>query len=350
MKKVIQILTILICCTIYANDKYSFYLISDTHFGSLASFGENPIPKLKRKGVREKAAIPLFEAMFQQMKERHGNKNAFLIHTGDLIEGNGASKDFHIQQFVKAQNMLKKYFTCPIYMVRGNHEGAGKYGLQAYRKYIAPQIATLAGQPKNTIHYTIRYGEDIFIFVDAYTRGWQNFIYNTVDSLKKTPRYLFLVLHSDLLPHANMDVVKICQKIGKYNAIILSGHTHRTRLLKYTRDGKTTAQFSIGSHLTTPVRKMRYTQKNTNLDDFLKPFCQLRVRTPRQKAIFEGEIKPFLSNYVEYHDGSNRFLAQGYAQLKVNDSGVTAVIQSGDLTQKTFEIEILKRKISGDKK
>jgi hypothetical protein len=53
---------------------------------------------------------------------------------------------------------------------------------------------------------------------------------------------------------------------------------------------------------------------------------------------------------VEYHDGSNRFLAQGYAQLKVNDSGVTAVIQSGDLTQKTFEIEILKRKISGDKK
>lgn len=350
MKKLFQLLTLIICAAVCAGEEYSFYLISDTHFGSLESFGENPPAKLKRKGVREKAALPLFEAMFQQMTERHGRKNAFMIHTGDIIEGNAVSKELQIQQFANAEKMLKKYFTCPIYMVRGNHEGAGKYGLAAYREYIAPAIAASAGYPADTVHYTVKRGEDIFIFVDAYTPGWQKFVYDTLDSLEKTPRYLFLVLHPDLLPHAQMNVVNICRKLGNFNAVILSGHTHRTRLLKYTRDGKTTTQFSIGTHLTVPTGKMRYSQKFTDLDDLLKPFRELRVRTAKQKAVFDNEIIPFLSEYVEYHDGSSRFFAQGYAVLTVNDSGVTAVIQSGELKQQPFEIVLLKRQISGDKK
>lgn len=350
MKKFLFLLTAIICGAVSAGDEYSFFLISDTHIGSLESFGENPPAKLKRKGEREKTAIPLFEEMFRQMAERYGKKNAFLIHAGDAIEGNAASKDLQIQQFATAEKLLKKYFNCPVYMVRGNHESSGKYGLAAYREYIAPAIAKLAGKPEKTVHYTAKHGDDIFIFVDAYTKGWQKFIYDTLHSLEKPPRYLFLVLHPDLLPHARMDVVKICRKLGSFNAIILSGHTHRTRLLKYTRAGKTATQFSIGSHLTVPAKRMQYTQKSTDLNDFLVPFRKLRVRTARQTAVFEREIIPFLSEYVEYHDGSPRFFAQGYAVLTVNDSAVTAVIQSGDLKQQPFEIVLLKRNTSGDKK
>ena len=95
---------------------------------------------------------------------------------------------------------------------------------------------------------------------------------------------------------------------------------------------------------------MQYSQKSTGLDDLLNPFRKLRVRTARQTAVFEREIIPFLSEYVEYHDGSPRFFAQGYAVLTVNDSGVTAAIQSGELNQQPFEIVLLKRNISGDKK
>lgn len=350
MKKIFQFLTLFFCCAVLAGNDYSFYLISDTHFGSLESFGENPIAKLRRKGVRAKAAVPLFDTMFKQMAERYGKENAFLIHTGDVIEGNAFSKDAHIQQFVEAENMLKKYFSCPVYIVRGNHESVGKYGKDAYLEYIAPAIAKFAGKPEKTTHYTVKRGDDVFIFADAYTKGWQNFIYRTLDALEKQPRYLFLVLHPDLLPHAQKNTVDLCRRLGDFNAIILSGHTHRTRLLKYTRNGKTTTQFSIGSHLTAPARKMKYTQKNTDLNDFLVPFRSLRVRNPHQVELFDREIVPFLSEYVEYHDGSNRYFAQGYAVLEVTDSGVTAKIHSGDLSQKPFEIILLKRNISGDNK
>lgn len=350
MKKIFLLLAIILCNTIFAGEQYSFYLISDTHFGSLESFGENPAAKLKRKGIRAKFALPLFDAMFQQMAERYGKKNAFLIHAGDFIEGNACSKDFHIRQFTEAEKILKKYFNCPLYMVRGNHESAGKYGKAAYRGYIAPAIAANAAVPADSVHYTVKRGDDIFIFVDAYTKGWQNFIYRTLDNLEKHPRYLFLVLHPDLLPHAQMNTVNLCSRLGDFNAIILSGHTHRTRLLKYTRNGKTTTQFSIGSHLTAPAGKMKYTQKSTNLDDFLVPFRKLRVRNAKQVEIFDREIVPFISEYVEFHDNSKRFLAQGYAVLKITDSGITAEVQSGDLSQEPFEIILLKRNISGDKK
>lgn len=348
MKKVFQFLTIVFCCTVFAGSDYSFYLISDTHFGSLESFGENPTAKLRRKGVRAKTAVPLLDAMFKQMAERYGKKNAFLIHTGDVIEGNAFSKEAHIRQFVEAESMLKKYFNCPVYMVRGNHESVGKYGKAAYFEYIAPAIAKFAGKPEKTVHYTVKRGDDVFIFVDAYTKGWQNFIYRTLDALEKRPRYLFLVLHPDLLPHAQKHIVNLCSRLGDFNAVILSGHTHRTRLLKYTRNGKTTTQFSIGSHLTAPAGKMKYTQKSTDLNDFLVPFRKLRVKRASQIELFDREIVPFLSDYVEYHDGSNRFLAQGYAVLEVTDSGVTAKIHSGDLSSEPFEIILLKRNISGE--
>ena len=141
MKKLFQLLILIICAAVCAGEEYSFYLISDTHFGSLESFGENPPAKLKRKGVREKAALPLFEAMFQQMTERHGRKNAFMIHTGDVIEGNAVSKELQIQQFANAEKMLKKYFTCPIYMVRGNHRYCARYRILRGRSRHIPRIS-----------------------------------------------------------------------------------------------------------------------------------------------------------------------------------------------------------------
>ena len=54
MKKFLFLLTAIICGAVSAGDEYSFFLISDTHIGSLESFGENPPAKLKTKAKEKK--------------------------------------------------------------------------------------------------------------------------------------------------------------------------------------------------------------------------------------------------------------------------------------------------------
>ena len=141
MKRTLTVLAAILCWSLFSQEEYNFYLISDTHFGALSTFGANPPLKLQRKGSRADRAVPLFHAMFAEMAKRADKQTAFVIHTGDVIEGNAASKAAHIQQFSEADKLLKQYFRCPLYMVRGNHESSGTFGLPAYREYIAPTIA-----------------------------------------------------------------------------------------------------------------------------------------------------------------------------------------------------------------
>ena len=123
----------IICAVLYAGTEYDFYMISDTHFGTLQSFGENPPSKLLRKGQRADAVLPLYSAFFASMRNSMDEKTAFIIHGGDLIEGNAHDKDSQIKQFTEARKLLKDYFACPIYMVRGNHEAAGLHGGEVYK-------------------------------------------------------------------------------------------------------------------------------------------------------------------------------------------------------------------------
>ena len=333
-----------ICAVLYAGTEYDFYMISDTHFGTLQSFGENPPPKLLRKGQRADAVLPLFHAFFASMRKSMDEKTAFIIHGGDLIEGNAHDKDSQIKQFTEARKLLKEYFACPIYMVRGNHEASGLHGGEAYKEQIAPAIALLAGKSTDTVHYTINHGEDIFIFLDAYANGWLNYVGDILKGIHGKPRYLFVVMHPDQLPHVRKDVVTLFQLLAPYKAVVLTGHTHRTRLLKYARFGNETPQFTIGSHLYAPSRVMQYKAKTTVMKDFLDNFRNLRVRTPEQIAFFDKEIVPYLSYYEEHYGGSDKFQAQGYAKIHVSDAGVIADIQSGDLNQKPFQITILDSK------
>ena len=182
--------------------------------------------------------------------------------------------------------------------------------------------------------------DDIFIFLDAYANGWLNYVVKILKDMQDKPRYLFVVMHPDQLPHARKEVVTLFRMLAPYKAVILTGHTHRTRLVKYARFGNEIPQFTIGSHLYAPARVMQYKAKKTVMKDFLEEFKQLRVRTPEQTAFFDKEIVPYLSYYEEHYDGSDKYQAQGYAKIHVSDAGLIADIQSGDLNQKPFQITI----------
>ena len=229
-KKFILLILALLCSAVLAaGESYNVMMISDTHFGSEASFGPNPPAKVQKKLKRCDQAVPNFRAMFSHMVKTSDQATKFLIHAGDIIEGYGFNAEAQAGQFFMADTLLKEYIKLPIYMVRGNHEVGGKTGgKEAYFKTIAPAIAKNAGQPADTIHYTVTCGEDLFIFVDGY-RNPDKFLRNTLKNLAKRPRYIFLVIHQDVIPQTQHFLQDLIKQLLTYDGNILNGHTHRNR-------------------------------------------------------------------------------------------------------------------------
>lgn len=327
---------IIFTVAVNAGEKYSFMMISDTHFGSTDSFGADPPPRLRRNGERMAGALPHYCAMYADMVRKSDASNRFLIHLGDLIEGHGYSREAQIGQFRSAEKLLKRYFRCPVYMVRGNHESSGKFGKDVCRDVILPAIAANAGKPPRTVHYTIRCGGDLFIFVNAYAPGYLKFVRETLKNLKTRPRYVFCAIHADQLPQAKKEVLELCELLAQYNGIILSGHTHRTQVFRWSRDGKTVTQFSVGSCLTPVPGRMRYGDWSDDKAAFLGYFRKKRVRTQEENRIFDTKIVPFLTDYREPNAGKYK-TGQGYARVFVADTGISVLLQSGDIAQPPLE-------------
>ncbi len=324
-----------------AGESYDFLMLSDTHFAPDSTFGSNPPPKVKRKLKRFDQAFPHYKAMFADMAAKSDANTKFLIHAGDMIEGWAHTPEAQLEQFQLIDKTLKEYLKMPIYMVRGNHEAAGHPGKIAYSKEIAPRMAKNAGQTPGTINYTVKYADDLFIFIDFYNKKSYDFTKKTLESLTKRPRYIFLVVHPDQLPHVYDDNIAMCKLLSQYNAIILNGHTHRTRVVKYERDGKKLTQFSIGSYLMPTL--IRYGKVDTDLPKYLKFFRTSKYITSEEmRRTFDTEVAPFITEYRQYN--GIKGTPAGYAKIHVSDAGITVTVQSGCLTDKAFEIPLIVNK------
>ena len=319
-----------------AGENYSFFMISDTHFGTADSFSDK-ITGSRR--VRADKAMPIYRELFSDMAAKTEKNTKFLIHAGDVIEGYAKDDNTQKQEFEKSAAFLKKYFSFPVYFVRGNHETSG--GSEGYIKGLLPEISRSAKKELKIANYTVKQGEDLFIFVDCYSPEWAGFIKKSLKSCDFKPRYLFIVLHSDiLLPFRDKAGKRLMQILANYNTLILHGHTHCTVKLSQNIDGKTVTAFSIGTHLSA-----RRAYPDKAVTDFGKQLSRINRqsgfnRYPRKKEFFDKESLPFIS---EFQDFSKNGFAQGYARLHVSDNDVYALIQGSDFTQKPVKVELLSK-------
>ncbi len=61
-------------------------------------------------------------------------------------------------------------------------------------------------------------------------------------------------------------------------------------------------------------------------------FEKKRVRTQEENRIFDTKIVPLLTDYREPNAGKYK-TGQGYARVFVADTGISVLLQSGDLSQ-----------------
>lgn len=328
--------------TVSAGEKYNFYMISDTHFGTAESFSEKVTGSQR---TRADKMMPLYRKLFAEMAKRADGETAFIIHAGDLITGYAKDDLTQQKEFEKSIALLKEFFKFPIYYVRGNHEGAG--GLNGYRKGLLPEISRTAGKELQVANYVVKRGEDVFIFADCYSKEWISFIDKTLKELKTSPRYLFVVIHSDVLvPFRDEAGKRIFQMLANYNSLILHGHTHCTVKLSQRVYGKTLTAFSVGTHIS---GKRAYPAEA--LTDFSKQLARICrqsgfERYPSKKAYFEKESLPHIAGFQDF---SKNGFAQGYVGIYVSDDGVYAMIQGTDLKQMPIKVELLSAGKKADK-
>ena len=334
MKKFYMLLCLISGIILSAGESYNFFMISDTHFGT-AEFFADRVPERVR--LRAGKAMPVYKAMFADMVKKSDANTRFLIHAGDIIEGNAKNAGLQAKEFEKVVTLLKNYFKFPIYYVRGNHENSG--GSEAYTKFMLPEISRSAGKTLKVANYTICNGSDLFIFVDSSHASWQNFITQTLQNNKKSIRYLFVILHIDyIVPFRDKPTRKLCKLLSKYNTLVLHGHSHQTVTITQNIDGKPLTSFSIGSYLYPKPGAFAVEPDTDPAKEIVRIRRQGRLNSPpARKEFFDKMSLPFITKYQRFSlPGS-----QGYAQIMVSDKGVDAVIQSALLTQKPIRIPLL---------
>ena len=338
MKNITSLLLIFviggICLRIHGGDSYDFFMISDTHFGTAERFCTDPqAPRhhRTRKDIhRADKAMPHYKALFSHIARSAGAGTKFLIEGGDLIEGCTVSEAAHGQELADAVSFMAKYFSFPIYMVKGNHEAAGIGGEAAYRRVLLPEIAKYAKVPELTAaNYAVHHGKDLFVFLDYSSPGWYAFLESSIKTLKEKPRWLFVVTHCPLIPtwYFRKHALKAVQLISGCNGILLCGHHHDNTVITYEKDGKKAVQITVTT-LLNPVapERMRIREKKVTLDTFKNEFRKKAEAKKQQEflPVFDRDWSPYITSY-------RRFPGFGYARFYVSDREVVIEYRGADL-------------------
>jgi len=326
MKKFLLLLTLTLTAWLLgAGETYNFFMVSDTHWGAPESFSTDPKVKTKKDIYRAEKAAPLYHALFADIAKKSDNATKFLIHAGDMIEGRAKDEATHFAELEKSWTLMTKYVKLPIYLVKGNHDASGPGGKEAFARFM--QAKSPVASPRT--NYTVSVGNDLFIFVEYHDA--LKFVRKTLAELKNTPRYIFLVVHQDIVPFNAKSIKALCELAAKYNMIVLHGHTHSTRQLDFAPPtGGRLTTFSVGTYLNPDAKLMRYRKTVTDPANVFARYLKKRCKTPEMKDMVTTGCVPYVSNFAEFSSGQKM---HGYAKITVSDSGVTVSLQSGDLTQ-----------------
>ena len=344
MKKFLLMIFPVLLFQLCAGESYNFLLLSDTHFGGADTYYNGPekIYRTKKDIYRADKAMNNVTAMFDDMVKKSDEKTRFVIHCGDIIEGYTKNQETHEKVLRESFDLMNKYFSkLPLYFVKGNHEAVGLGGKEAWENVGLPELSKTVGKKLSNTCYSIRRGEDIFIFLDYSYKNHPEFLRETLAGLDFKPRYVFAIIHWEIVPLFLEQKQQICDILSPYNGIIIHGHFHRVLHLRYEKNNGRVITFSLGSFINPDLKKMRFIKIDNNLDNYAASFRRKAAGKKEAIRLLEQESLPFITHYAEY---SSHNLWQGYGKIYVSDEGVFAELQSADLTDKPLKVELTKIK------
>lgn len=325
----VRTLSLLICgmaAALGAGESYNFTFFSDTHFADPETYSHDPndrfhFPDGKKDPLRPQKAMPVYRAMFDRMAKSFDKETKFAICAGDMIDGFAKSPELHAGEVQKAVDFLTRAIPRPVYIINGNHDTHSRGGVEAYHRVMLPYLEKLTGEKLTATDYTVRIGDDLFIFADYFGhRGKERmaFVLETLQKLTWKPRYVFVVIHGPILPKGSPLHDRVLTELGKFNGFILCGHKHKMLLLECkTPDGVVT-QFGATTLLQPVEARNRLFPPVTG--DAALGKETVTVTFPMTRIWF--------------------CRGQGYAHIFVSDAGVEAVIHSAAADSPTQTVKL----------
>ena len=341
-------------------ESYHALLLGDLHYNRPGCQGRDPESESQKRW--RKLSLDMWSGRSQALLEdaagrMDGGEFPLVLQTGDLIQGDCAASALQGSMFRDAIRTVKQYTgvkrrflpavgnhdlllqdsvsRSPAYDEQGRCVRAfsGEYG--AVREVLMPFVkeeAGLGSVPEDA-NYSVRFGRDLFLFVDPFRAGMKDFIERTLDAVPDT-RYVFVVSHLALLPcdpdralalWLMPDLAETAGLLAARNAVVLTGHTHWFHFVRYRHSGGTIAQLAVSSIATNWPLSGPLCPAMMNYGEYSREMSPLMTAPER---VFPAE------NYLEHRswcgkiDG-RRTSAGGYAVLDIGPKGVAAEIYTG---------------------
>src|SRR5690606_34869783 len=247
----------------------------------------------------------------------------FVIQLGDLVEGLCGSYDLQALQFKDTFAAIEQAkLGVPFLMTKGNHDITGPGAPEAFDQVLLPWLSKQASKQLDSASYWIKQQEDLFVFFDGYKSdlAWLE------QTLAAHPaRHVFFIVHQPVVPYnarSNWTVFnhprqaeqrsKLLDLLGKYQAIVLSGHLHKYSLLTRATEAGSFVQLAINSVVRNEVEKPR--GELAGVEQFTPDLVELEPRfsadtLERRREILAAEAPAI--RHFEYAD------VPGYAIVKI---------------------------------
>lgn len=334
MKFFLKIFSVLLAASaaiISAAGEYQVLVLGDMHHDNMKfhDLSENP-PPFHYNPAEVRRNLPNSEHYQPRMLKTAGKVAAqarMVIQVGDLTQGDCGSKALHKAMLESAYNTLKTAFPDkPLYLTPGNHDYRGPGAKAAYWEFNRQYMSKETGTAVKTPDYSVRHGQDVYIFLDAAGGGAHlNFL---KAELKKhqDARYKFVIGHYALLPLPGMRAgcmffdkgwekprEQMLKLFLEYDVIYICGHIHASSVVDYRTDAGNISQlmaFSILSpKLTKPSLELRGKEKYS-------------TELPRVLPRYQQALESLQPGIEEFYYAKN---PGGYVILNVSDRQVDAV-------------------------
>ena len=324
------------------DEPFTFPFLGDLHFDQLSHHDLEWLAKEHPSDVRQveeysRITREVTPKLFSEVKEQIGTAKArvpFVLQIGDLVEGLCGSPELARKQCEEAVGFVRAaQLGVPFVMTKGNHDITGPGSTEAFDQVLLP--AGSGTQPAKQSCYSVRAGDSLFLFYDAYQP--QSLTWLEEALAKRSAKHLFFVIHPPVVPYNARSTwhvysrpnqaaqrAKLLSLLGKHRAIVLSGHLHKYSCLVRRTEAGPFVQLAISSIISKPELQPKQLlagveQYGPDLVALEPKFDEKSLDARRESLTAE---KPFLRHW-EYADTA------GYALLDVAGDRVTARIYNG---------------------
>jgi calcineurin-like phosphoesterase family protein len=321
---------------------FSFVMLGDIHFDHpdhhdmewLAKEHPGDVRQVQNYSRITREITPKLLAEVRDQIRQSRARVPFALQIGDLVEGLCGTAALAQRQCEETIASVKEaQLGVPLVMTKGNHDIAGPGAVEAFDRVLLP--AASGSPPAMLSNYSVRAGDALFLFFDAYQRGSLEWLEQAL--AKRSGRHLFFVIHPPVVPYnarSNWHVyarpnqagqrAKLLGLLGKHRAIVLCGHLHKYAcVVRQTEEGPF-LQLAVSSVI--PAADVQPRHVLSGLDRYgpdlvsLEPdFGSTTLAERRENLRAE---KPFIRHW-DYADTA------GYAVLYVEGERVRADVYNG---------------------